>query len=188
MSTRASSLRITVVALLVASGCGSLHQQASFDPRFAPAPGLRVAVGETRDETGASHDVDIAALLAEALRESLEARALHWAGAPGGHVELRSRIVDYDRGNAWKRYMMPGWGSTELTVESDVIDAASGEKVGTVEVRRTVSIGGAFTIGAWKTIFRPVARDLTGQVAKKLGHRQPGPAPGGPKPPGGVRR
>ena len=40
------------LALVAAAGCGSFHQQAHFESRFAPQPGTRVEVGEVADETG----------------------------------------------------------------------------------------------------------------------------------------
>jgi hypothetical protein len=40
--------------------------------------------------------------------------------------------------------------------------------VGTVRVRRTVSFGGAYTSGAWRSIFGSVADDIVSELRSKI--------------------
>jgi hypothetical protein len=40
--------------------------------------------------------------------------------------------------------------------------------VGSVEARRTVSFGGAYTIGAWKTVFASVAKDVVKELQTQM--------------------
>ncbi len=37
-------------------------------------------------------------------------------------------------------------------------------------VRRTVSMGGGYTVGAWKTIFAGVSDDLAAEIGSKIGN------------------
>jgi hypothetical protein len=40
--------------------------------------------------------------------------------------------------------------------------------VGSEQARRTVSIGGAYTIGAWRTIFNSIAEDIVDDLREKI--------------------
>ena len=80
---------------------------------------------------------------------------------------LDCKIVEYDKGNAFKRWLLPGWGSTALSIECNLREGSL--VVGTIEVRRTIDVGGGYTIGAWRTVFKTVAED----VAKELGAKLP---------------
>ena len=41
--------------------------------------------------------------------------------------------------------------------------------VGSVEAKRTVSFGGAYSIGAWKTVFNNLANDVVEDLSKQCG-------------------
>jgi hypothetical protein len=73
---------------------------------------------------------------------------------------LALQIIEYRPGNAFKRWLLPGWGSTVLRVHGDLRDARNGAVVASVDHRHSVFIGGVFTIGAWERIFTLVADDI----------------------------
>jgi hypothetical protein len=89
---------------------------------------------------------------------------------------LAAQILDYERGDAFKRWLLPGYGSTVLSVRGELTDTADGRLVGSFEARRTVSIGGAYSAGAWRTIFGKVAADVADDLeeAVKEAKREPG--------------
>lgn len=168
-------------------GCGTIHHTARFDPEFVPEPDTKVEVGEVSNDTGQTYDIDVAQMFRDALLEALEDEDL-LAARPGEHLIVNARIVEYERGNAFKRWLLPGWGTTVLAVEieveqgsadgavlpqvaaaaSTVIPASTAESVGHVDARRTVSIGGAYTIGAWKSIMGDVAEDVVDELEEEL--------------------
>jgi hypothetical protein len=78
-----------------------------------------------------------------------------WSAPPRRKLVLISKIVECEPGDAFKRWLLPGWGSTVVSVESELRDA--NQLGGTVRARRTVSFGGAYTIGAWRTICASIA-------------------------------
>lgn len=80
------------------------------------------------------------------------------------------RILGYEKGDAFKRWLMPGWGSTVLTVQCDLLD--SGSKVGNLEAERTVDAGGAYTVGAWEKVFKQVALDVVLVIEEKIEGQQ----------------
>jgi hypothetical protein len=45
-----------------------------------------------------------------------------------------------------------------------------GENVGLVRARRTISFGGAYTIGAWRTIFASLADEIVSELRSKIRH------------------
>jgi hypothetical protein len=84
-----------------------------------------------------------------------------------GSLAIRSfpsKLVEYDEGDAFKRWLLPGWGSRVLSLHCGLRDTASGKMVRTADARRTVSFGGAYTIGAWKTNFASVAKDVVSDL------------------------
>ena len=105
------------------------------------------------------------------MRDELEAKLRAsglFAGSTGGKQPLviSVRIVDYEPGDAFKRWLMPGYGSTVLSVECELRDGS--KKVATINARRTVDAGGGYTIGAWNTIFTTIAEDIVSSLKKKL--------------------
>lgn len=48
-----------------------------------------------------------------------------------------------------------------------------GQVVGTVDAKRTVSIGGAYTIGAWKIVFDNLAGDVVEDLRSKIPKVEP---------------
>ncbi len=61
---------------------------------------------------------------------------------------------------------MPGWGSTVLSIQCDLLD--TDRKVGTLDAKRTVDAGGGYTIGAWKNVFRQLALDVVQDMKDKI--------------------
>ena len=115
--------------------------------------------------------IDIVAALKASLDWALAQENL----AGSGYV-LRTEIVRYEPGNAFKRWLMPGFGATRLEVVSKVF-SREGTLVATVPVERYVGFGGGFTIGAWKDVFQDVAKEVVRVLKKGRGK----PAAAAPK-------
>lgn len=171
MGRIAGALWLTVLFGLVLSGCGAVSHEATLLGTYVPEPGSRIEVGTVANATGQVPTVDdqvvpVEQLLTDALTERLRGRDLLWAGNPGRKLVLVTKIVEYEPGDAFKRWLLPGWGSTVVGVECELRDAD--ELVGTVRARRTVSFGGGYTIGAWRTIFGSVAGDVVSELRSKI--------------------
>ena len=170
---RTAVLALAAIGVLTLSGCGTAQQDFSFVPEFVPASDTAIAVGEVVDaapkiKRGNEHkDLDVAQKMRDALETKLRASKL-LGGAESGQkpLVLSARIVDYEPGDAFKRWLMPGFGSTVLTVECALYDGK--KRVATVNARRTVDAGGAYTIGAWEAIFGHVADDIVNGLKEKL--------------------
>jgi hypothetical protein len=55
-----------------------------------------------------------------------------------------------------------------LSLHCELTDSVGGQKVGSVDARRTVSFGGAYTVGAWATIFSSVAKDVVNELRAQM--------------------
>jgi uncharacterized lipoprotein YajG len=114
------------------------------------------------------HDVDAAKLLQTALENSLSEKGMLSDGASvKPHYLISAQILDYDMGNAFKRWLMPGYGSTVLGVHTDVIDSETGQVITFMEHRQTTAAGGLYSVGAWEYIFATVANDITTDLERK---------------------
>ena len=165
LNVLSAGVAVMLLALCVA-GCGASHSRMTFASQYVPQPGLRVEVGPTVNETGRKFDIDIEGMLTSALTKAIRDKGLLQIGAAGDKLVLSCRIVEYDKGSAFKRWVWPGWGSTALSIECDLREGSL--VVATIEVRRTIDIGGAYTIGAWQTVFKTVAEDVAKELAAKM--------------------
>jgi uncharacterized protein DUF4410 len=172
MTTTASSLGMFLLVGLVLSGCGAVSHESALLGDYVPARGMRVEVGKVSNATGQAPTVDgepldIERLLTEKLTEKLRSDNFLGAGSPDRRLVLDSRITEYEPGDAFKRWLLPGWGSTVVAVEGELRDETNAV-VGTVRARRTVSFAGAYTIGAWRGVFGSVADDIVSELRSKI--------------------
>jgi len=154
------------VLLLLCSACGTSQHIVRMNEGYTAPADARLAVGTVANATGFEFDVDIVEMLTSALTESLSESQLLASGAETNRIVLNARIVDYDKGDAFKRWLMPGYGSTILRVQCDLV--VEGNIIGAADAKRTIDAGGAYTIGAWKTVFKTTADDLVKDVVAKL--------------------
>jgi hypothetical protein len=153
---------LTTMALI---GCGAVQHKITFQD-YSPQAQTKIEVGQVTNETKQTFDINIEQMLTDAFAEALRKEAMLWEGGSESKLVLTSKIIEYDKGNAFKRWLLPGWGSTVLTIQSDLKD---GDKVvGCAEARRTVSFGGGYTIGAWQTIFNSVAKDVVKDLCTQI--------------------
>ena len=160
------STKILIVSLaFLLSACGAVQHNLKLNEGYQPPADFKVAVGEV-SYSGQYADLEPQRRLRDALAEAFRKKDLLAQGNSDKYLVLDSQILEYEPGNAFKRWMLPGWGATILSVRAVLRD---GEKIaGTAEARRTISIGGGYSIGAWKTIFPDVAEDVAEEIATKL--------------------
>jgi hypothetical protein len=156
---------LALVALLAfVTGCGTVHHNLTLAPGYEPAAGTTVKVGTVKDSSVTKADVDTAAMFREALTEALQKQRMHGAGT--AQLVANGEIVDYSKGNAFKRWLMPGWGATTLSVRCSFSDG--GKEVATAEAKRAVAGGGLASVGAWKKVFDSVANDIVEDLKKQM--------------------
>jgi hypothetical protein len=161
------ALAAILLALLLVAGCGTVEHRVALEQQYVVQPGTKVEVGAVKNQTGKTFEIDVQKMLADALGNALKERNLQWKGEATPKLVLAADIVEYEAGDAFKRWLMPGWGATVLVVRGTLVDADN-RTVGSVEAKRTVEAGGGYTIGAWETIFRDVANDIVTRLGEQL--------------------
>src|SRR5262245_37034911 len=152
--------------ILALYGCGTVDHKLTLTDNYTPPIGTAVEVGKVTNATGQAFEVNVEQLLTEALSQQLQKEGMIPTQASANKIVMNSNIVEYDEGNAFKRWLLPGWGSTVLSVQCDLREGS--QKVGSVDARRTVSFGGGYTIGAWRYIFAHLAEDVVEDLKAKL--------------------
>ncbi len=168
--------RRLVLALLllllatVGSGCSSMLREkinyAHIEKDYLLKPETLIEVGTVTNETDHEFDVDVEQMLAESLAEQLGKEGILFKEGNSAKLILEVQILDYKKGSAYKRWLMPGWGKTDLVVHCYLKDKT--ESVGTVQAKGSVSWGGGFSAGAWREIFDGVAKDIAKALRKEL--------------------
>ena len=166
MNYRLTKSLATFALSLFLFACGA-HNQAFnvLDDKVKFAEQTYV-VGEVSNGTGFRFDVDIETEMSDALTGKL-AKADLLVGSEAGELVIGVDITEYQKGNAFKRWLAPGYGSTKLAVQA-TISSKDGTKVATANVLRTVDVGGAYSVGAWKTVFGKVADDIVDELKKEF--------------------
>ncbi len=167
-----ASATVGLVSIVLA-GCGETNHIATFTPQFSPSAASRFTVGDVIDssdrlkQSDLPPDFDPSAELKTQIEQHLAASGIVADGSTVNVITLVPTIVDYEPGNAFQRWLAPGAGTTKLTVKVDL--EQGGESLGIIRARRTIEMGGIYTIGDWRSIFGPVAGDVVDELQKKLG-------------------
>ena len=149
-----------MIVLILFAGCANVQHQAKLDKTYLPKEDVSIRVDKVVNDTGFDFDIDIETKLADALEDKLLEEDLLWLGGEEpAALSMESRIVGYRKGSAFKRWMMPGWGATQLSIRCELKDG-KGNKVGSAMASREIVAGGLYTVGAWQTVFNDVAHDV----------------------------
>jgi len=83
---------------------------------------------------------------------------------PDGRYVLSCDVADFAEGNAFKRWLLPGWGATSGQVAVMVVDSSTGETVALIRGVATVRSGGLYSVGADKIILSSALDDVVKQL------------------------
>lgn len=155
-------------ALLVfGTACSKTSSFDLKDPNAVIAPSSGFMIGDVEDNTGYQPredepDIDLEKSLKEALNKAVTKQGLE-----GNDYTISTKIINYEPGNAFHRWLMPGMGATKLETISTISDK-NGNVIATIPVQRNISFGGAFTVGAWETVIAEVADEIILTIKKHL--------------------
>jgi hypothetical protein len=164
-------LLLLLTALLGA--CGTHRHNMEFAAGKTAIPTTaKYRVEPAVDDTGFTFDdkeesIDIGKAMTDALILKLREENLY-AETPAGSFAVKSTVTGYEPGNAFGRWLMPGVGSTKVEVSSAVLDPEQ-QTIGSIKTRNTVDAGGAFTVGAWKTVFEDAAEEVVKELKESMG-------------------
>jgi len=170
-TVRYSAILVFMIAIALLSGCatGQLKTTGGAAADVLPRPGATVEMGKITVDVEKQFNFDPAKFLDEALVTALKEEQLLWQGDKSvPRFLFNARILDYEPGSAFKRWVLPGWGSTVLQVRGEIQIPDSGIVVAVIENKRSVYAGGVYTIGAWNSIFGNVATDLVRELKTRI--------------------
>ncbi len=165
---RVTLLSFVFGAVLLFTGCGAVKHSSMFTDDFIPKPEMKIEVGMVVNESGEIYGINVVELFSNSLKQELSKKALLTTEMMEDGLIIESRIVEYEKGDALKRWLLPGWGATALTVHCELKDKKTGILVGSVDARRTISIGGLYTLNAWQDIMDSVAKDVVKEIQRKI--------------------
>lgn len=156
------------MVLLLLAGCATTETQTfSKDPLVRP--GAVVELGSVSIAPDKTYEIDAAGLMRTAMAEALAEHGIAWQGEPEADRFILEIVVDdYEPGNAFKRWLLPGYGATIVHVSGTLTDVSSGEIAGEIDHERGVYMGGAYTIGAWESIFATIANDIATELENRI--------------------
>jgi hypothetical protein len=152
----------TLVLAVLFAGCAT---KSSYTPSFGVSEissEATYSIGKVEDLSGFKFDEsdNNSFNLSEAMEQAIktELNASEILDNPGQYA-INANITSYAPGNAFARWLLPGAGATNLSVECDIVDA-SGIQYAKISVERTIAAGGLFSVGAWKNVFNEVAKEI----------------------------
>ncbi len=86
-----------------------------------------------------------------------------------GRYVLACDISVFAEGSAFKRWLMPGWGTTASQIAMMVTDSRTGETIAIIRGRATVAAGGLYSVGAEQTILSSALDDVIKQLRQVAG-------------------
>jgi hypothetical protein len=154
-----------LATLLLAAACSS---KATYVHLVPIPPDSKFAVGEVFDETGFSfpENDDDAIVLAAAMAEALEKALARKALSGEGQWILNVTLKEYEPGNAFKRWLIPGFGTTRLTAVASVVDP-EGNVAAEIPAERKIGFGGGYTVGAWRYVFDDLAEIIVESLVER---------------------
>jgi len=151
--------------LVLALGCATPGPD-SLDETEQLRRGARFRVESVEAGTAQAEAIDGPKRLRDAMDAALAQAGVLATGTAGeDHYDLRLGVTEYEPGNAFKRWLLPGYGATVLRIHGEVVDPRDGKIVATLDHRRSIVAGGLYTVGGWETIFDTVARDIARELA-----------------------
>ena len=159
-----------LVASLLLVGC-SAPPELVMQPGASLSGRILLAVAPAVNDTGQTYELDIAGVFTDDLASALRSKGYIVTDsntAPADAVIVQCSFITYAPGNAFQRWLAPGWGATEATVKTSLIDKNTGSVVGGMLTRKQVESGGLLSLGAYKYILQRVADDVAEAIDKKI--------------------
>jgi len=163
------ALAPALMAALLLGGCAAQKSELKPETKTLVRPGAKVVVDSVTNASGQNPIPDLVQRLQDALGQALQHEALLAPSPPrDSDLHLSIRITHYEPGNAFKRWLIPGYGSTILAIEGELKDAVTGSKVAAIDYSRSVAVGGLYSVGAWSTIISGTANELAKNLKQQI--------------------
>jgi hypothetical protein len=159
------SWRLLLAVLALAAfmtGCSTSSSYTPLHHEIQIAPSSTFKVGEVNDKSGFIFEAgdEDSFNLAQAMKENLvSVLTINNSFNADGPYTINVDILEYSPGNAGLRWLMPGLGATSLSIKS-IVCSNKDVPLAEIPVKRSIAAGGAYTVGAYKYVFREVAEEI----------------------------
>ena len=153
------------VTIVWGTGCASARHKLTMNADYQLKPNTCFEVGKVSNTSGQEFDIDVEKRFSDALSDKLRSEDMLWKSGGASGLQVRTRIICYEKGNAFYRWLNMSSGDTVLSVECDLWEES--RIVGSAEATRRIHTGGLYSIGAWSYIFSDVAKDLVADLRRQ---------------------
>jgi hypothetical protein len=164
---------LTIIVCLIfvfISGCVSSKPMVSMRGNVSLAGYKSFEVEPVLNETGKKFDFDVSGKLTEEIKSKMIEKGFVVSERTSSSAQvliIKSSLISYEPGNAFKRWILPGFGKTQATVKTSLIDKKTGKVLGELVSAETVSAGGLYSAGADKRILDAIAEGIVDEIEKK---------------------
>ncbi|MBK5099574.1 MAG: DUF4410 domain-containing protein [Desulfobacteraceae bacterium] len=163
------STRVLICAVMLFAGCATGPETSKIQSGGLPKPGAKIVLATIGNKSGEAFEYDVENLLRNAIETALKKENLSVDTAiQRPDFTLSLFITEYRPGNAFKRWLLPGYGGTVLAVDGELRDTKDHGVIATITHKQGVYAGGAYSIGAWEYIFNTVAADIARDLRVKI--------------------
>ncbi len=173
--THSWSRAVLVTAGLLLAACVT-ESASRVEQPYVPVQHRVVRIEPCEDRTGFSGDRDLRGEATKAFTDKIRGSGL-FEVAPEAPLVLTCGIERFAEGSALKRWVLPGWGSTQAGVAVALLEQPGDKLLATFRSQSRVDAGGLYTIGADQYIFSVAFDDVVRQIREWMakggaeGHR-----------------
>jgi len=164
-------LYIFCLFLLLGGGCATERPMVRMEKGASLTGYKLVEVTPVSNETGRTYDFEVTDVITQYIKSSLQEKGFTVAeitSAEENVIILKSSLTSYEPGSAFKRWLLPGYGKTQCTLKTSLIDKKTGKILGEMVAAEAVGSGGLYSIGADKWILNVVAKSISDEIDRKV--------------------
>lgn len=172
---RASTWSMAIVFLLfIMGGCAAPEKPIVYLAPEAEAKDYKLLVLKPiSNDTKAEMSDELLDRTESNLKDKLEengfiVKAEHQASGDEDFLILNARMLRYEGGDAFGRWIGFGAGAATCSLYVDLIDGRTGQDLGDVASTQSIQAGGLYTIGAENYIVDRCAHSVADGIAEKL--------------------
>lgn len=169
-------MKIRLFAVLIVflsfylSGCVTSKPMVFTDKKVSLVDYKVFEVPAVLNETGKTFEFDVADTLTQNIKSKLIGKGYIVSDGTATSEQvltIKSSLLSYESGSAFKRWLAPGFGKTQATVKTSLIDKKTGKVLEELVSAETVSAGGLYSAGADKRVLEVIAEGIVDEIEKK---------------------
>ena len=166
-----TSTIVFLIFAIIISGCITSKPMVSME-RGVSLTGYKVfEVQPVLNTTGKTYEFDVSNTLTQNIKSKLKDKGFVVSNRTVTSEKvliIKSSLLSYAPGSALKRWFAAGFGKTQATVKTLLIDKKTRKALGEFISADTVSSGGLFSAGADKGILDTIATGIVDEIEKKV--------------------